>query len=244
MTIGLQRLAEREEVLGPIIAHQRLRNGLRGGLDGAVAVLGQQLRVALPPENRVQDRQPRDPGDVAQDVMELEVHLVQRLLDVLDVSGRQVDQGVAMPEERAHRTDGLGRPEGGAEEAHGVQVLEPLAVLHIGLPPRHVLDVAGIHEADRESPPLQDLVQGDPVDAGGLHGDRGHAALLEPPGQRPQVRREGPEAPDGLRVAVERHADVDLGCADVDAGGVGVEDWRGGSSGRARADSGHGASPR
>ena len=80
-------------------------------------------------------------------------------------------------------------------------------------------------------PRLQDLVQGDPVDPGGLHGHGGDAALGEPVGEGLQVLGEGPEAPDGLGIPVERHAHVDLGGADVDPGGVRVQDRRGDGTG-------------
>jgi hypothetical protein len=146
------------------------------------------------------------------------------------------------PEERAHRAHRLRRAERGPQEADSVQVLEPLTVLDIGLPPRDILHVPCVHQADLQAAGLQDLIQGDPVHARGLHGHGSHAALLQPGGQRPQVRREGPEAPDGLRVAVQRHADVDLGGADVDARRVRGADRQGGSSGCARVASGHGVS--
>jgi hypothetical protein len=113
--------------------------------------------------------------------------------------------------------------------------LEPLAILDVRLPPRDVLDVAGVHQADLKLPLLQDLVEGDPVHPGGFHGHGGDAARFEPRSQSQQVLGEGPEAPDGLRVAVEGHADVDLGGPEVDACSVWVQQWHGdGVSGAAQ----------
>ena len=196
-----------------------------------------------PARMRVEDGQAGDAGEVAEDVVELEVHLIQGLLHVLGVGGRLLHQALAVPEEGPDGTDRLGRAEGGAEEADGVQVLEPLAVLDVGLPAGDVLDMARVDQADLEAARLQDLVQGDPVHAGGLHGHGGDAALREPVREGVQVRREGPEAPDGLRVAVERHAHVELGGPDVDARGVRVQDRHGDGTG-GRAASGHGGPPR
>jgi len=118
--------------------------------------------------------------------------------------------------------------------------LEPLAVLHVGLPPRDILHVPRVHQADLDPLALEDLVQGNPVDAGGLHRHGGDPALREPAGEGAQFLGEGPEAPDGPRVPIEGDAGVDLGGADVDAGGVRGEDREGSHSGRASAASGHG----
>ena len=240
MAIGVQGLAQGEEVLRPVVAHERLGDGLRGGLDPAVAVLGQHLRIPLPRQDRVEDGQARDPGDVADRVVELEIHLGEGLLHVLGVGGRQMNQGVAVPEQGADGADRLRRAEGPPQEADGMEVLEPLAVLDIRLPARDVLDVAGVHQADLNAAGLQDLVQGDPVDARGLHGDGGDAALREPRGHGEQILGEGPEAPDRLRVPVKRHADVELGGADVDRRRVRVQDRRGDGAGGASLTSGHG----
>ncbi len=118
--------------------------------------------------------------------------------------------------------------------------LEPLAVLDVALPPGDVLHVPGVHQADRELPRLQDLVEGDPVHARGLHGDRGDPASGEPVREGAQVLREGPEAPDGLGVPVEGHAHVELGGPEVDARGVRLQDRHGDGAGGAVQASGHG----
>ena len=147
-------------------------------LDPAVAVPGQRLGVPLAGEDRVEDGQARDAGDVAEDMVELEVHLGEGLLDMLGVGGGQLDQGVAVPEEGADGADRLRRAEGGPQQADGMEVLEPLAVLDVGLPARDVLDMPGVDQADLDPPGLEDLVERDPVHAGGLHGDGGDAALV------------------------------------------------------------------
>lgn len=240
MPVRRERLAQGEEVFRPAVAPQSLGDRRRGRLDPPIAVPGQHVGVPLAGEDRVEDGQAGDPGQVAQDVVELEVHLGERLLHVLGVGGGQLDQAVAMAQEGPHGTDRLRRAEGGPQEANRVEILEPLAVLHVALPARDVLDVAGFHQTDLDAARLQDLEEGDPVHPGGLHGHGGHAALLEPVREGVQVLREGPEAPDGLRVAIERHTDVDLGGPDVDARGVRVQDRHGDGAGGATQASGHG----
>ena len=218
MPVRRQGLAQGEEVLRPVVPHERFGDGLPGGLDAAVAVRASTCGSRSPARIASRMARPVTPGDVAEDVVELEVHLVEGLLHVLGVGGRQTESRVS----RWRRRDRTAQTvSGGRKEARrrpdGVEVLEPLAVLDVGLPAGDVLHVARVDQADLEPAGLQDLVQGDPVDAGGLHGHGGDAALREPIREGVEVLREGPEAPDGLRVAVERHADVDLGGADVDA---------------------------
>jgi hypothetical protein len=50
----------------------------------------------------------------------------------------------------------------------GVKFQQPLAFLHIALPSRQVLGMPGIHEKYLEAELLQDVVEGNPIDARGL----------------------------------------------------------------------------
>jgi len=104
-----------------------------------VAVAGQHLGIPLPRQDGVQDGQAGDAGEVREDVVELEVHLTQGVLHVLGMSGGILHQSVAVSEQGAHGAHRLRRAEGGVQEAHGVEVLEPLAVLNVALPPGDVL---------------------------------------------------------------------------------------------------------
>ena len=104
-----------------------------------------------------------------------------------------------------------------------MQVLQPLAVLHIALASGHVLDVAGVDEVDLEAAVLQDLEKRDPVDPGGLHRHGGDAAGFEPVGQGLEILGEGAEvAHRVLRVTIIGHRHVMDGGPEVDAGGIGV----------------------
>jgi hypothetical protein len=90
-----------------------------------------------------------------------------------------------------------------------------------------VLHTPGVDEFDVEAAFFEDLEEGDPVDAGGLHGDGGHAAGGEPVGQGVEVGGEGFELSDVLALGIGAGWDRDevrVG-ADVDAGGMG-EDLR------------------
>ena len=187
----------------------------------------EDLRVALPGQDGVQDGQAGDAGEVAEDVVEREVHLGEGRLHVLGVRAGQLHKGVPMPEEAPHGADRLGGPEGGAQEADRVEGLEPLAVLHVGFPTRHVLHVARVDQADLDPPRLEDLVQGNPGHPGGLPGDRGDATAVEPGRQGVQILGERREVSNRRGVPIEGDTDVDRGGANVDPRCVRVHDgWR------------------
>src|SRR3990172_8555907 len=104
-----------------------------------------------------------------------------------------------------------------------MELLEPLAVDEIALAARDAPHMASVHEDPLEAPLLEDLVERDPVDAGGLHGDRLDSAGGEPVGELMQVGGEGAEASHGLRIAVGGDGDpvhlrshVDARCVRVD----------------------------
>lgn len=104
-----------------------------------------------------------------------------------------------------------------------MQVLQPLAVGHVGLAAGHVLHVPGIDQADLDAGFLEQLGQGYPVNAGRFHRHRGDVVLLEPGDELAQVFGEGVEAAHRRVGDVGGHGDIDLARADVGAGGVEVE---------------------
>jgi len=84
-----------------------------------------------------------------------------------------------------------------------------------------------IDQQDLHAPRLQELEQGNPVDAGRFHGGGGHATVDEPVGQGVEVGGECAETAHGLGIAPRGHGDPVLGFADVNASGVGVADLEG-----------------
>jgi hypothetical protein len=103
-----------------------------------------------------------------------------------------------------------------------MQLLEPLAVHDIGLPTGDVLHVTRVDEDYVEAARLEDLVEGDPVDAGGFHGHGGHAARGEPVSEALEIRREGRERAHWGRVPVGGNGDVVRFGAAIDARGIRV----------------------
>lgn len=62
----------------------------------SVAQRGQRLRISLAGNDGANDRHSCSAGDVCHHVMELQVHLRERLLHVLDVRGGIVQQSFAL----------------------------------------------------------------------------------------------------------------------------------------------------
>jgi hypothetical protein len=73
------------------------------------------MYVSIPVENRVENRQPSCSGDIADDMVKLQVHLIQRFLHVLDMASCHVDKTGPMSQQRPDRADVLCGTEGCAQ---------------------------------------------------------------------------------------------------------------------------------
>ncbi len=106
-----------------------------------------------------------------------------------------------------------------------MQGLNPLAVQDIALvagrePPGQV----AVDEAAMEAVRFQNLEEGDPVHAGGFHGDGLDAVFDQPVGDGVQVGCVRAERAHDLGLVGARDAEVDLLGADVGAGCVRIDD--------------------
>ena len=119
-------------MLGPVIALQSLRYFFAGTLHTTVAELCQLHRITLTSQDRIQNRLPTGSGEVAQYVVNLQVHLAKRLLHMQDVLGGHLQQTGSMPPKGTHRTDVHGWAEAGPQQSNRVQILNPLAIGDIG----------------------------------------------------------------------------------------------------------------
>src|SRR5208283_2088588 len=91
-----------------------------------------------------------------------------------------------------------------------MKVLNPLAILHIGLSAGHVLDVMSVDQPHIDLALLQDLEQWDPVHSGRFHRHGSNLALLKPVCESLQIDGKRWERPNWLFVAVSRNRDEDL----------------------------------
>jgi hypothetical protein len=81
------------------VAGEGLDDGLFGGLAAGLAEASQGDRIALTGYHRPQDLLAGNPGDVGEDVVKLQVHLLERLLHMQDVGGAMLDELGAATEE-------------------------------------------------------------------------------------------------------------------------------------------------
>ena len=99
-------------------------------------------------------------SDVADDVLELDVHLCEGFLHMLDMVGLIFHQHGSLPQVAAQAPDIRLGTEGSGEQAVCVQLLQPLAVQDVGLAPGHVLDAPWVHQHHLKTPFLQHPEQG------------------------------------------------------------------------------------
>jgi hypothetical protein len=128
-----------------------------------------------------------------------------------------------MAGEGTEGADTIGGAEGALKKAVRVELLDPLAVEDVGLATWDILDVSGVDEDDFKAAFIEDFKDGDPVDAGGLHGHGVDATGQEPIGQSMQGTGISLEGPDGLGATVFRHSGIDFGRADVETGSIEID---------------------
>ena len=157
----LQGLPKREDVLGTVVTDERLADGVLGGVAPAVAERGQLIGRVVARHDGSDDAHPGEPGSVRDHVVQLHVHLHERLLHVLNVCGGVVDQPLAMAQVRAQTHAFVAGTEAPAQLAMLVELLQPLA--HIRLAAGDVLHVVRVHEQHLEPARFEDLKGRNPV---------------------------------------------------------------------------------
>lgn len=105
-------------------------------------------RITLPAKNRLDDPQARHTGDIGDDLVELDVHLLQGLLHALDMGPGTLDQIVPLTNVRTKHTDAILTSKPPPKQPIAVKLPKPLAVQNIVLSSRHILDVSRIDQED------------------------------------------------------------------------------------------------
>src|SRR5258708_713285 len=91
VAVSLQRLLEREQMLGPAVSHESLRHFVPRAFYPTMTELRQCDGIALAREDGIENRLATGSGDVAEHMVELQVHLTQRLLPVQNVLRRHFE---------------------------------------------------------------------------------------------------------------------------------------------------------
>ena len=102
-------LGKCEDMFGAVIPLEGFGNSVLAGLNAIVPIRSSDLRIAFPSHNRADNAHPRHAGHVTDHVVQVEIHLIQRLLHVLNMLDRHLDQIVPMAEETAEPTHVLRR---------------------------------------------------------------------------------------------------------------------------------------
>jgi hypothetical protein len=159
--------------------------------------------------------------------MQLQVHLRQGLLHVLNVCRRVIQQPLTLPQIGAQAGHFGLRPEAGTQQAVFVESLQPLCVADVGLPPRYVLRIPGVDHHHLKPSLFEDLEDRYPVNSGRFHDHRLDPATGEPVRQSMKVIGKGPERPNRFFVTIwadGRHVycrpDIDRRRGRVDPGQI------------------------
>src|SRR6266850_4814824 len=121
--------------------------------------LRQLYRISFPGQDGIQNSQSAESGDVVQHAVDLKVHLIQRFLYVQNVFRRHFDETASVAPQRANRANHSGWTKAGPQQAHRVEILNPLAIGDVALSARNVLEVMCIDQEDLDPAGLQNLVQ-------------------------------------------------------------------------------------
>jgi hypothetical protein len=131
-----------------------------------------------------------------------------------------------MPHQRPKTPNLRIRSEGSVEQPITVQLLQPLAVLDVGLAPGDLVQMPCIHQHHLDPRRLQLLIERDPIHSGGLHGHRLDPTLQQPFDQLVQVLGKRPEAPNKLfpcGYGIERYARIVFGCSHINSCRMGID---------------------
>src|SRR5713101_7101752 len=104
-------------------------------------------------------------------MLQLDVHLGQRFLHMLDMLPGMGEQHRALAEITAQHTDLVSRTEGAREQTEGMQALNPLAVMPIALGSAFdLLHLLRIDQEDFEAAGFEELKERDLRHSGGFEG--------------------------------------------------------------------------
>ena len=149
-------------MFGTVVPDEGFRDSLFTGLDSRVPQSSEFVRVALAIKNRVDNRQAGNAGDVADDMVELDVHLVESLLHMLRVNRGDLNKAFPVTPYGADGTDSLFRPMGCAQEADRMEILQPLAIRDVSFSAGNILDMTRVDKTHAKTSVFENLEKRNP----------------------------------------------------------------------------------
>ena len=137
-------LAQNEEIFLTVIATQGADDLGQRGTAAPVAQSGEFFGVALTGQYCGDDRLRADTIDVAENVVDVQIHFGHHLLHELHLLAGLGDQIGPVAHEVSQRNDLASRAEACPQQTDGVQLLKPGRVAHVGLFAGHSFDVPRI----------------------------------------------------------------------------------------------------
>jgi hypothetical protein len=149
-------------------------------------------RVGRPLHQGVQHRAPTGAHDVGGDTGEFEARVLQHLAQPVHFSAPIADLRDLIAREVSQFSDRRRRHEARLQQAAFEQLRQPLTVLDVGLPPRHMLQHQHVDQQQLK-PVFEHVVDRLPVDPGAFQRDMRHPMRMQPVPKRDQIRRHGAE---------------------------------------------------
>ena len=119
------------------------RQGQKASTQATAMTKSRQFdRIALARKDGIENRLATGSGDIAEHMVELQVHLTERLLHVQDVLGCHLEKAATVPPQGTNGTDRIGWTEACPQQPYRVQILDPLAVGYVALASGHSSDSA------------------------------------------------------------------------------------------------------
>src|SRR5713226_3417592 len=204
-------------MLLPVVSNESPRHLVPRTLHPTMTELRQLDGIALAREDGIENRLATGSGDVAEHMVELHVHLTERLLHVQNVLGGHLQQAATVPPQGTKGTDRIGWPEARSQQPYRVQILDPLTVGYIALASRDALQIVRVDQINFEPAFFQYLKQWNPVHSCRLHRHGLNPAPAEPIRKCMKIAGETAEPARRLLITIRWYRNVNLLRTNIDA---------------------------
>ena len=186
---------EQEAVVSRQAASQRLAKLFLRCSDPPVCQAGQDSRIGLAGDHRLDHGSTADAQDVGDDRVDFDVAVFERLLQPQNVGGALANQLLAGAKQGPQLLGRTIRDKAATDQAVSGQLGEPDRIVHVGLAAGHVLHMRGVGQQQLELAIREDMPDRLPIDAGGFHGRERASLLRKPRREGQQAGRRGVERP-------------------------------------------------